>query len=48
MHKIKSYTSTHIKLYSEIQTDQNSLCGDVVVDSVNMAYRDKYNSPYQI
>ena len=29
------------RIYSVVQSDGNSFCGDVVLDSFNMAYRDK-------
>ena len=29
------------KVYSVMQSDRNNFCGDVVLDSVNMTYRDE-------
>ena len=34
--------------YSVMQTDGNSLAGDVVLDSINIAYRSEDNILYQI
>ena len=31
----------HISMYSVMQSDGNSFCGDVVLDSFDMEYRDK-------
>ena len=43
-----SHSFTVSSIYSVMQSDGNSFCGDVVLDSFNMMYRDEDNILYQI